>query len=83
VLNNIEHTAYLTPDEAPEPKKLLECKACDYGVCNIDEKYIDTGDGYICQSCMDNMDIEELLPHLKCEMKRVWHLVNDEQNRMD
>jgi len=32
---------------------------------------------------MDNMDIEELLPHLKCEMKRVWHLVNDEQNRMD
>lgn len=48
---------------APEPKKIHDCKTCDYGICE-GERYIDIGNGYICENCADELTVTEIMDNL-------------------
>lgn len=45
---------------APEPVAVYECCKCSEGIFDGD-KYLDTSEGRICEGCLDEMTVEELL----------------------
>lgn len=45
---------------APEPEPIRICKECGYGIYEGD-RYFDTGTGWICNECLEDMSVETLL----------------------
>lgn len=45
---------------APEPEPIYTCSRCGYGIFDGD-KYLDGPDGKICEECLEDMAVSELL----------------------
>ncbi|MBQ6091324.1 MAG: hypothetical protein IJL07_08690 [Lachnospiraceae bacterium] len=45
---------------APEPEPKYECSECGEGIYEGD-RYFDGPDGYICEDCMENKSVEDVL----------------------
>lgn len=45
---------------APEPRAFMRCIECGEGIY-ADDKYFDAGIGGICEECMENKKISEIL----------------------
>ena len=45
---------------APEPKPVVKCKRCNVGIFE-GEKFYDSEKGPICEDCMDDMTVSEML----------------------
>ncbi len=46
--------------EAPEPEPLYVCSICDKGIFE-GEKYYDSPNGCVCESCIDSMTASEFM----------------------
>ena len=49
--------------EAPEPIPIMRCRKCGEGIFASD-KFLDTFSGPICDECLEEMTVEELLEEL-------------------
>lgn len=45
---------------APEPKPVVNCKECGVGIFE-GERFYDSEKGSICEDCMDDMTVSEML----------------------
>lgn len=63
--------AYLTPPDPPEREPIHDCLYCEDGIC-ADERYIEVPNGYICECCLIELTISEVLDELKVDVKTAW-----------
>lgn len=48
---------------APEPEPVHTCRRCGYGIFEGD-KFFDGPDGYVCEECLEDMAVEQILEML-------------------